>query len=237
MTRYAQTNLQLYAQLTAAGWDESELELIARGYELVMEVCGATVRPNGKPFLCHLVGTASILVSWHAPTEEVICGLVHSVYTHGVFADREPGMTTRKRAVVRGAVGDQCEALVADYTRLTWSAAEVERMAVAGDSPTAGERSAVRVRLANELEDHLDLGMQFSQKTKVANSPRDDDPVLVLAERFVSREFKEELAAEIAANAVGAAPPALVRTEHSSFRPAAPQPSFRARLTSLWSPE
>ena len=91
MHRYAQTNLQLYGQLGAAGWTEPQLALVASGYELAMEICGASFRPNGKPFMCHLVGTASIVASWVAPVDEVVCGLLHSAYTHGHGPTVGPG--------------------------------------------------------------------------------------------------------------------------------------------------
>lgn len=234
MHRYAQTNLQLYAQLVAAEWTEPQLALAARGYEQAIEVCGGSCRANGKPFLCHLVGTASILASWGATTEEVVCGLVHSAYSHGAFADRRPGMTAAKRAVMREAVGDDCEAQVADYTQLAWRGAAIEQWAGKRDSLTPGEWRAIRVRLANELEEYLDLGMQFSRKTKVTGPLPDHDPLLVLAERLVSCDFSLELAAAVAANVAGTVPAVLVRVDGRSFRPRLQRPRLRARLEALW---
>jgi hypothetical protein len=214
---YAQTNLQLYAQLDRAGWTEPQLALAARAYDLALHVCGASFRPNGKPFLCHLVGTASILASWPATTDEVICGLVHSVYTHGVFSDPKRGVTDAKRTVVRDAIGET-EALVTDYTELAWNIAAAAAWAAKEDPPSSGERSAVRVRLANELEDHLDLGLLYARKTKVTEPVRPGDPLLVLAERFVSRKFSHELEAAISANEEGSVASSLVREDVRSFR-------------------
>jgi (p)ppGpp synthase/HD superfamily hydrolase len=98
---------QLYAQLQAADWTDPQLGLVARAYALAIDVCGCSFRPNGKPFLCHLVGTASIVASWNGPIDEVVCGLVHAVYSHGVCSgDRERGMTDQKRAIVSEAIGD-----------------------------------------------------------------------------------------------------------------------------------
>lgn len=45
---------------------ELRLGLVARGYELARDVCGSSVRPNGKLFLCHLVGTAQVAVRGRA---------------------------------------------------------------------------------------------------------------------------------------------------------------------------
>ena len=217
MHEYAQTNLQLYAQLDRARWTEPQLALAGRAYDLALRVCGASFRPNGKPFLCHLVGTASILASWPATTDEVICGLVHSVYTHGVFSDQERGVTEGKRAVVCDAIGDT-EALVTDYTDLAWNMSAAAAWAAKADALSPGERSAIRVRLANELEDHLDLGLLYARKTKVTEPLRAGDPLLALAERFVSSEFAHELETAIVANEKGSVPPSLVRQDVRSFR-------------------
>ena len=76
---YAQTNLQLYAQLRRANADESDLALVRRGYDLAMHLCPASFRGSGKPLLAHLVGTASILASLGQPTRVVTAGLLHAV--------------------------------------------------------------------------------------------------------------------------------------------------------------
>ena len=127
-------------------------------------------------------------------------------------------MTDARRAAVRQAIGEECEALVAAYTRLSWKPSAIEQLAGDLDSLNAGERVAVRVRLANELEDHLDLGMQYSRKTKATSSPRAGDPLLVLAERLVGPDFSDALAAAIAADAERTVPAVLVRADTKSFR-------------------
>jgi (p)ppGpp synthase/HD superfamily hydrolase len=219
--RYAQTNLQLYAQLQRAGWTEPMLARAARGYELALDVCGAAIRPNGKPFLCHLVGTASIVVSWGSGGDEVVCALVHSAYTHGVFADPRPGMTDEKREAVSQAVGVECEALVAAYTELAWAREAIEGYVTSVDALGASQRTAIRVRLANELEDHLDLGMCFARKTKETASSDGRDARIVLAEALVGDRFAQELRATIADTAAAHVPDVLVRDATASFRPGA----------------
>jgi (p)ppGpp synthase/HD superfamily hydrolase len=217
--RYAQTNLQLYAQLGAAGWPEQDLALVARGYELAISACGASFRPNGKPFVCHLVGTASIVASWEAPVEEVVCALLHSLYTHGVFAGEPAGLTAAKQEAVRDAVGEGCETLVAAYSTLDWGGDSTDEWTTTVDSASAHERVALRVRLANELEDHLDLGMSYARKTKTSDS----SALVVLAEELVGPAFAQELADAVAANARAAVPDALVRADASSFVAGAPR--------------
>ncbi len=218
MHSYPQTNLQLYAQLRAAGWADHELARVARAYDLAIGVCGASIRPNGKPFLSHLVGTAGIVASWGAGADEVVCGLVHAVYTHGAFADDTPGVTDQKRTIVRRAVGDECEALVVAYTGLAWTPPTIEDYASGVDALDESRKAAIRVRLANELEDHLDLGMRFARKTREPSSDGGRDARLVLAEALVGDGFANELRETIAESADAVVPDALVRDATASFR-------------------
>jgi (p)ppGpp synthase/HD superfamily hydrolase len=62
---YAQTNLQLYRQLRDR--TDADVALVAAAYELALSLFPRSFRATGKPFLCHLVGTASILDSHGAP--------------------------------------------------------------------------------------------------------------------------------------------------------------------------
>jgi hypothetical protein len=102
---------------------------------------------------------------------------------------------------------------------LLWKADAIERYAGNLEALTQGERAAIRVRLANELEDHLDLGMQFSRKEKATATSAAGHAALRLAEQLVGRGFSQELEAAIAADRGSAAPAVLVRADTSSFRP------------------
>ncbi|NJL09589.1 MAG: hypothetical protein HC908_03480 [Calothrix sp. SM1_7_51] len=64
---FAQTNIQLFNQLHREGYSSTDLSLIANAYSLAMELFTGTFRPSKKTFIAHLVGTASILASLHAP--------------------------------------------------------------------------------------------------------------------------------------------------------------------------
>src|SRR3954451_10344061 len=116
MRRYAQTNLQLYAQLREAGADDTDLALVRQGYDLAMHLCPASFRGSGKPLLAHLVGTASILAAMDQSARVVTAGLLHAVYVFGDFGDARGGVTDERRARVRQAVGRDVEDLIARYT-------------------------------------------------------------------------------------------------------------------------
>ena len=57
---YAQTNLQLYTQLSDIEYSQEARGQVLRAYELALQLFSGHYRANGKPFIAHLVGTASI---------------------------------------------------------------------------------------------------------------------------------------------------------------------------------
>ena len=55
----AQTFLDLYRELRLRHYKKQDLELIFRAHELATRIFSGSYRPTYKPFICHLVGTAS----------------------------------------------------------------------------------------------------------------------------------------------------------------------------------
>jgi hypothetical protein len=238
MHGYAQTNLQLYAQLTAVDCDEQTLAKVARAHDLAIELLGGLIRPNGKPFLCHLVGTASILAAWRCSHGEMIAGLLHAVYSHGDFSGTPRGMTAAKRAVVHRAIGAEDELLIAEYFRVPWNVATIEQLAERLNERlnelSELERSVVRVRIANELEEHLDLGMAYCRKTKSESLPAAHAALRHLAESLVSREAADELARVFSEHASAKVPDFLRRDAKRSFRTGERKRPWLARLVGAW---
>jgi len=118
------------------------------------------------------VGTASVLVSLRARNPVVIPGLLHAVYTHGEFGHGWTGMSDAKRATIRQEVGEEIEDLIARYTRLTWMPNTIPGIRARLDAMSPLERDVLLVRLANELEDHLDLGILYPLVPSPRASPR-----------------------------------------------------------------
>jgi hypothetical protein len=150
--RYAQTNLQLYGQLLERGANEAELALVRAAYEVATRHFSNRFRAGGKPFLAHLVGTASIAAAHGAPNDAVAAGLVHAIYAGGAT----------KRASVRRALGSDVEALVFGYSRVRWRTPMLAE--VTPPASDGAERSIMVLRLANDLDDLLDLAPAYSAK-------------------------------------------------------------------------
>ena len=164
--RYAQTNLQLFDQLRAAGFTEAERARVSAAYDLAMRLFTGQFRCSGKTFLAHLVGTASILARYGAPEPVVSAALLHAAYDEGDFGSIWPGMTAAKRATVRAAVGEEGEHLVAAYNALSWRAADRPGFLGRLDRLTEAERTAAFMRVANELEELLDGGFLYCSERR-----------------------------------------------------------------------
>jgi (p)ppGpp synthase/HD superfamily hydrolase len=162
----AQTNLQLYAQLLDAGHAAPEVGTVRDAYTVAAQLFAGQLRPEGRPFICHVVGVASVLAMVDAPLPMVIAGLLHSAYTHGDFGMGRGEINRAARTRLRAAVGAQIEALAAGYSSLSWDASTVAHYIADAGTLTDDVRQVIVIRLANAIEDALDEGLQLSRKTE-----------------------------------------------------------------------
>jgi (p)ppGpp synthase/HD superfamily hydrolase len=144
----------LFKRLVDAGYRDEDLALAHRAYGLAQRLVSSLYNGDGRPFLAHLVGLASLLHRYGRPPEVVAAGLLHSIYAHGDF-----GVLCsfrRARARVRAEVGDQVEALVHRFHLLPWNW-KAPRMHLEDlvDIDAVG-REVLIMRLANEVDHLLD---------------------------------------------------------------------------------
>lgn len=229
MTSYAQTNLQLYAQLRDLGCSEDQLLCVRHAYEQAVSLFTGRFRANGKPFLAHLVGTASIVATHGAPIPVVAAGLLHAVYLQGEFGDGQAGITTARRRKLCHAVGDEVEKLIAQYTAFTCNQAIIT-MHDHLDALSREQQSIILIRLANDLEDHLDLGMLYCSKQDKVDQSR-QSALVTIANQLGYRELAQDLAAVYADHDAASVSDAL-RTNHTNSYTVAPA-SHRRRLAPL----
>jgi (p)ppGpp synthase/HD superfamily hydrolase len=161
VTRYAQTHLQLLNQLRDHGYSSKDLVTVERAHRYARDLFAGSYRPSGKPFVCHLVGTASVLASLKIPVTVVAAGLLHAAYPLGDFGAGWLGSSDRKRTQLRQRMGSDVEDLINRYTLHPWEVdtpAELEARLANGDEI---DREVVLIRLANEVDDHLDSGILY----------------------------------------------------------------------------
>lgn len=166
MHSYAQTNLQLFTQLRRDGYSNTELGCIFNAYKLVICLFTGCFRPSGKTFIAHLVGTASILSYLHVPASVVAAGLLHAAYANGDFGDGKTGISDARREQVRRTVGHQVEEYVSRYTALQWNEQTIPAICDHFGALGQIDRSVLLIRLANELEEYLDLGILYCEEAR-----------------------------------------------------------------------
>lgn len=183
---YAQTHPQLLNQLRDRGYGSSDLVTIDSAHTYARALFAGSYRASGKPFICHLVGTASVLASLHMPVTVVAAGLLHAAYTLGEFGAGWLGISDLKRAQVRQRMGSEIEDLVNRYTLHPWEVdtpAELEARLTKGD---AIDREVVLIRLANEVDDHFDSGILYCRNAadRLVRVQHVRNPVVALARRL-----------------------------------------------------
>jgi len=167
MFEFAQTNLQLYRQMEQLGYSAENRERVVRAYRFLVPSFSGLYRGSEKPFIAHLVGTASILVAYRAPIELVLAGLLHAVFMAGDFGFQSgTRQTARKRRRIRELAGAEVEAIIVAYDAMPWDADAINTYRTEFEQQPAPARAAVLLQLANCLEDLTDSGVAYSGKSK-----------------------------------------------------------------------
>jgi hypothetical protein len=158
----AQTNIQLYNQLRARGLSTEELAVVHRAYELLARLYPGYYQGDGKPFVAHGVGVASILADLGQPPSIVALGLLHGIYGNADFGDDvEHGATPFRRGIVREAVGAELEELVFRFTQLRLHPDTIDEDRRALSSLDETGRRLQLVAVVDHLEKYTDLGVLY----------------------------------------------------------------------------
>jgi len=158
----AQPNIQLYNQLRRQGLTPDDLVLVRRSYELAAALYSGYYQGDGKPFVAHGVGVASILADLGQPVEIVALGLIHAVYGNGDFGDgRDGGVTSSRRRRVREAVGPQLEELVHRFTERRLDPDSIAEIRRTLPELSDTDRRLQLVAVADHLEKYVDLGVLY----------------------------------------------------------------------------
>jgi hypothetical protein len=194
----AQTNIQLYNQLRRRGVGRDDLVLIRRAYELLTTLYAGYYQADGKPFVAHGVGVASIMAELGQPADIVATALLHGVYGNADFGDgRASGVTDFRRRVVRDAVGEGVERLVLRFTELRLHPDTIERdRGALAELDETGRRLQL-LAVADHLEKYVDLGVRyFGDGADIESwTDRIGADLVELAAELAGREFADTVAA------------------------------------------
>ena len=150
----AQTLPQFFCQLSKVGFDDAALQRLRDTCMFIVSSTSGVWRGSGKPFSCHLIGTASLVVEALPDQEEMI----HAALLHGTYRTRVSGELLdedAQRQSVRNRWGDAVEALMYAYQR----AGPLLPGKMPEQSFSDNLQRKVRIlQLADQLDDGLDGG-------------------------------------------------------------------------------
>jgi (p)ppGpp synthase/HD superfamily hydrolase len=161
MRSYAQTNIQLFNQLRREGYSTTELNLIRDAYELAMTCYSCRFSPSGRPFIAHVIRTASILASLPVPPKVVAAGLIHNIYEKGDFGDGRRGISPARRKRVASLVGQEVEEYVAKFPTLYWESRTTQLARDNPDKLSLIDRNILLTLFADHLEHLLDYDVLY----------------------------------------------------------------------------
>lgn len=146
----AQTHLELFIQMSESGiYQPQDINLCNIAYALALESTFSLARGSGKPFICHLVGTASILAGQGLKSEIVIAGLLHALFQNRVPFPNGNSIENRVQ-IIEAEFGKEIAKLIYDYTFIEdIPLKEVE----SSKDKFANFKNVLLIRLADELED------------------------------------------------------------------------------------
>ena len=208
----AQTNIQLYNQLRAAGRSLDELVAVRDAYEFLTTLYPGYFQADGKPFVAHSVGVASIVASLEQPTDFVVVGLLHNIYGNADFGDgREPGITPKRALLVEEAVGEHVAGLLQRFRELRIRADTLPAIRRSLPETSETDRRLILVELADQLEKYVDLGLLYYGNDDWVHGNR-IGPELVAIATDLGQPQLAELLSSAFAEAASARVPAELRS-------------------------
>jgi len=220
MEPIAQTNLQLYNQLRRQGRPPEELALVKRCYELAVSLYSGNFQADGKPFVAHISGVASIVGQLGLPAVIVGAACIHNVYGNGDFGDAlYHAATPRRRRIVREAVGAEVESCIHRFMALRLTDESMLDIPARLDQLDTRDRHLIAMELADFLEKYADHGVLYYGDSRwVTGFVENHGSVLIeIAERLGHPQLGAAMREAFAATANESVPDVLRSAEHRRF--------------------
>jgi hypothetical protein len=187
----AQTNQDLYFQAISHGYSPEQLSLLADSYLFALQQVYPVIRGSGKPFVAHLVGTASLIMESGGSVNWVIAAMLHAIYQRRIPFQHGLALEDRRK-VVADRFGSDVDDLVHRYTDF-----KPENLHQLVLSYNEFPKDVLTLRLADDLEDacgfafalHGNRGSQEdarrgSHTKRIESLTNDKDDLLFLSEQL-----------------------------------------------------
>ena len=211
----AQSLTGLMERALLKGYTNQDLELIEAAHWNALWLSNGGYRPCGRPFINHLIGTASVLVHYGFETRLVQAALLHAAYTHAPHFDGGPEATVAAIARRLGGLGSVVERAVRAYTLRSTCWQKLIKTANWHDVATMSDIDVSILAIANDTDMNLSGEVRTTGRTDVG-----DGAALAKADEICQMLGVPGLAAgaKLPANKVGAQQIPLKHRPKSSFR-------------------
>jgi GT2 family glycosyltransferase len=164
----AQSRSDLLDQAAQRGYGDEALAQLAKAWRLMQTYMNASYRPCGRPFINHLVGTASVLIRYGFRLDIVLAGLMHTIYTHRPQALSGPA-GTQEASRLLGGPGKPVEKRVRAY-----SLRGENGLSDMGDANalTVFDAEIVAIAAANEIDMHLSGEYRYTRRSHADQLPQ-----------------------------------------------------------------
>ena len=168
-----QTLTGLIELARSKGYTKSDIEQIAKAYWTALVLSNAGYRPCGRPFINHLVGTASVLVHYAFETRLVQAALLHAAYTHAPKMRCGPKETVQIIERLLGGSWSPVERIVHGYTVRASRWKQLSGLGDWRDVATMTDIDSAILSMANRMDMHLS-----GEVGATGRADADDAPVL-----------------------------------------------------------
>jgi GT2 family glycosyltransferase len=195
------------------GYSGTDLDLIKASHWNATLLSNCGYRPCGRPFLNHLVGTASVLVHFRFEMRLVVAGLLHAAYTH---APRLPGDPKSVLDVIARSLGGHNSIMDRQVRAYTLRAARWRELCGREDwqpAATIADIDAAILAMANMVDMHLSGEVRATGRTDA-----EDAAALVKAPEICQRIGVPGLAATMAELPLREQPKPVEGSRTASFR-------------------
>jgi len=176
-----------------SGYTERDLNCVVNTFDLAIQLYTGRYEANGKVFLAHVIGTASILCRLKQPVEVVAAGLIHNIYMNADFGYRNLGRLSARRKMVKSAVNAKAEDYAHRFPALHFQrlSGVLEEL----DNLSEIDREVLLIYLADELEKCLDRGLLYygNQRGEMENIERNGQTFITIAEKLGYPTLAREL--------------------------------------------
>ncbi len=155
----AQTPFGLMAQAERRGYTPNDLNTIAQCLLLAMRLSNGGYRACGRPFINHVIGTASALVHYGFELRVILAALLHAAYTHSIPHDApDPNTVAHQIMAVLTGINPTLERSVRSYTlRHTRYPALLQREAGTESLMPVQDAELLLLETANSIDMYLSL--------------------------------------------------------------------------------